>query len=198
MTVPNTSSGVKTLSSEFSGAIDATPNTNTSDAASTTIPWTISNKYYTADVHFETRELHTFATYHASEVPAVIYVWDRGEVRIYAAGYPTDCSSTVQPYKEHVPAIATKLRQHDPEVSLAVRFSGAVRSAEEEEEGLDEFLSTHGFEYVDGDRSGRRPTRDGEGFSDEDSSGMFASRHLTLTKLTVFQVSPASRASSTL
>ena len=55
--------------------------THAADSASSSIPWTIANKYYTADVHFETRELAGFAGYHASEVPAVIYVWRRGEVR---------------------------------------------------------------------------------------------------------------------
>ena len=44
-----------------------------------------------------------------------------------------------------------------------------------EEEGLDEFLSSHGFEYVNGDRGGRQPTNDGGSFSDEDSSGTWPS-----------------------
>ena len=46
----------------------------------------------------------------------------------------------------------------------------------DEEDGLDEFLSAHGFEYVDGDRGGRRPTRDGESFDDEDSAGAYPCR----------------------
>lgn len=63
-----------------------------------------------------------------------------------------------------------KLRHSDPEVSLAVRFSENT-SVLDDDEGLDEFLSSHGFEYVDGDLGGRKPTVDGQGFSDEDSSG---------------------------
>ncbi|KAJ3559466.1 hypothetical protein NM688_g339 [Phlebia brevispora] len=108
--------------------------TNATDAHSSSIPWTIANKYYTADVHFETREYKTFVGYHASEVPAVIYVWGRGDLK---------------PYKEHVPALADKLQHYDPEVSLAVRFPSkeqALPYEKDEEDGLDDFLSSHGFE----------------------------------------------------
>ena len=48
--------------------------------SSTSIPWTIANKYYAADVHFETRPLDGVAGHHARDVPAVIYVWHAGEV----------------------------------------------------------------------------------------------------------------------
>lgn len=146
---------VKALSSEPSRSVPSAT-TTTSDVASTSIPWTISNKYYTADVHFEIRETKSFVGYHASEVPAVVYVWNRGET-----------------YKEHVPLISEKLRHYDPEVTLAVRFSDPAQAAvHDDEDGLDEFLSSHGFEYIDGDRSGRQATQDGNGFSDEDSAGI--------------------------
>ncbi len=46
------------------------------------IPWTISNKYYTADVHFEAHELERFRVHHAVGVPAIIYVWGLGEVSL--------------------------------------------------------------------------------------------------------------------
>lgn len=79
----------------------------------------------------------------------------------------------MQPYKEHVPSISNKLRHYDPEVTLAVRFNDPAKAAApDDEDGLDEFLSSYGFEYIDGDRSGRQPTQDGASFSDEDSSGM--------------------------
>lgn len=43
------------------------------------------------------REVHTFTGDHASEVPAVIYVWDRGEVRddtaLQASALLTSCRS---------------------------------------------------------------------------------------------------------
>ena len=76
--------GVMAVSSPESVGLtaeDASALTNATDTNSSSIPWTIANKYYTADVHFETREYNTFAGYHASEVPAVIYVWGRGDVR---------------------------------------------------------------------------------------------------------------------
>lgn len=132
--------------------------TNSEPAVS--IPWTISNKYYTADVHFELRQIEGFAGYLASEVPAVIYVWSHGET-----------------YESHVPELAKRLEHYDPEVSLAVRFAPegsapAVAHVEDGgEDGLDEFISSHGFEYVDGERGRRRPTEDGSSFSDEDAVG---------------------------
>ena len=70
--------------------------------------------------------------------------------------------------------MATQLENHDPEVSLAVRFTGDKPPPSlDDEDGLDEFLSSHGFEYVDGDLGGRKPTGDGAGFSDENSSGKY-------------------------
>lgn len=139
-----------------------TSSLSTADASSHSIPWTISNRYYTADVHFETRVVKEFAAHHASGVPAVIYVWSPGKV-----------------YKEDVPTLAQKLESCDPEVSLAVRITpegnpalAVSTTTSEDEDGLDEFLSSHGFEYIDGDRRGRNPTEDGQGFSDEDSSGI--------------------------
>lgn len=148
---------------------------SSSDAGSDSIPWTIVNRYYTAEVHFETRTLVDFRAHHASEVPAVIYVWNRGEVSgflwmwLYAYVVLIDCS---QKYQDHVPSLASRLQSHDPEVSLAVRFTGDKTShSDDDEDGLDEFLSSHGFEYVDGDLGGRKSTGDGAGFSDENSSG---------------------------
>ena len=67
-------------------------------------------------------------------------------------------------------------------IILAVRFSpesdsssGAVasRATTDDEEGLDQFFADHRFEFVDGNRGGRKPTHDGGGADDEDSSGMF-------------------------
>ncbi|KAI0755231.1 hypothetical protein C8Q80DRAFT_419454 [Daedaleopsis nitida] len=128
--------------------------------SSTSIPWTITNKYYTADVHFETHEFAQFRVHHAIGVPAIIYVWGPGE-----------------PYREHVPEIAEKVQHYDPEVSLAVRFgeSSSLASPPQptlDDDGLDEFLSEHGFEFVDGDRSYRRPTQDADRHSDDEDSGI--------------------------
>ncbi|CDO68244.1 hypothetical protein BN946_scf184842.g7 [Trametes cinnabarina] len=131
-------------------------------ASSSSIPWTIVNKYYTAEVHFETHDFEHFRVHHAIGVPAIIYVWGPGE-----------------PYKEHIPEIAQKIQHYDPEVTLAVRFSDSAINAvsatspTEEEDGLDEFLSSHGFEFVEGDRSYRRPTQDAERHSDDEDSGEY-------------------------
>ena len=81
-----------------------------------------------------------------------------------------------QPYKEHIPEIAQKLQHYDPEVTLAVRFGDSVTvtnaaSLSEEDDGLDEFLSLHGFEFVEGDRTYRRPTQDEDRHSDDEDSG---------------------------
>ncbi|EJF63549.1 hypothetical protein DICSQDRAFT_154032 [Dichomitus squalens LYAD-421 SS1] len=128
--------------------------------SSTSIPWTIANKYYTAEVHFETHEYGLFKVQHAIGVPAIIYVWGPGD-----------------PYKEHIPEIAQKVQHYDPEVSLAVRLGGDVEVTSPAEpsvddDGLDEFLSTHGFEFVEGDRSYRRPTQDADRHSDDEDSGI--------------------------
>ena len=40
------------------------------------------------------------------------------------------------------------MTSHDPEVSLAVRLQETPSSDEQDEEGLDEFLSNLGFEFV--------------------------------------------------
>ena len=50
--------------------------------SSTSIPWTIVNKYYTADVHFEPHGFEHFRALHAVGVPAIIYVWGPGEVSL--------------------------------------------------------------------------------------------------------------------
>jgi hypothetical protein len=129
--------------------------TNSEPAVS--IPWTISNKYYTADVHFELRQLHDFAGYLASEVPAVVFVWNQGEE-----------------YMANISELSTKLEHYDPEVSLAVRFASVSDQARKDEQGedrVDEFISSHGFEYVDGERGRRVPTQDGSSFSDEEHTG---------------------------
>ncbi|KAH9933213.1 uncharacterized protein BXZ73DRAFT_101176 [Epithele typhae] len=128
--------------------------------SSTSIPWTIANRYYTAEVHFETHDVDRFRALHAVGVPAVIYVWGASE-----------------PYREHIPAIANKIRAYDPEVALAVRF-GVGDAADpppgtnEDEDGLDEFLSEHGFEFVEGERAWRRPTQDEDRHSDDEDSGI--------------------------
>lgn len=138
------------------------------------------NKYYTADVHFETHEFEHFRVHHAIGVPAVIYVWGPGEVSACFFPIEVPCGihgRTHQPYKEHIPEIATKIQHYDPEVSLAVRFGDSVSVSASaaplstEDDGLDEFLSSHGFEFIEGERSYRRPTQDLDRHSDDEDSG---------------------------
>ncbi|EMD40108.1 hypothetical protein CERSUDRAFT_81390 [Gelatoporia subvermispora B] len=116
------------------------------DQSSNQIPWTISNKYYTAEVHFEYHAFSEFGARHAVGVPAVIYTWAAGE-----------------PCRDHIIDIAKSIEYYDPEISLAVRFGN---ESAEEDEGLDEFLSSHGFEFVDGNRE-TLPDRDD--FAHDDS-----------------------------
>lgn len=44
------------------------------------IPWTIENKYYSADVHFAAHPMRGLAPYLLQNVPAVIFVWGSDEV----------------------------------------------------------------------------------------------------------------------
>ncbi|KAI0693969.1 hypothetical protein BC835DRAFT_1306507 [Cytidiella melzeri] len=128
----------------------------TNSEPTVSIPWTISNKYYTADVHFELRQLQGFAGYLASDVPAVVYIWCHGDQ-----------------YKTEVPELARKLCQYDPEVSLAVRFASDDLSLPgDSEDILDDFISSHGFEYINGERGKRQPTEDGSSSTDDDAAGV--------------------------
>ncbi|KAE9392822.1 hypothetical protein BT96DRAFT_959231 [Gymnopus androsaceus JB14] len=113
------------------------------------IPWTISNKYYSAKVHFFARTVKGLAPFHFKDVPAVIFVWRKGSA-----------------YKHHIQRICRDrdLNGSEPEVSLAVRIDskedntiGAEDEEENEEEEeefddsaeIDEFLSSKGFEFID-------------------------------------------------
>ena len=53
------------------------------------IPWTIKNKYYSADVHFHLVEYAHWDPQFARRVPAVIFVWARGQVIFLSAASPT-------------------------------------------------------------------------------------------------------------
>ncbi|KIK57277.1 hypothetical protein GYMLUDRAFT_247230 [Collybiopsis luxurians FD-317 M1] len=109
------------------------------------IPWTISNKYYSAQVHFLARTVKGLAPFYLKGVPAVIFVWKKGHA-----------------YKHNIERICRDrdLNGSEPEVSLAIRFESKEdeddkgRPEEEEEEfedsaEIDEFLSSRGFEFID-------------------------------------------------
>lgn len=100
------------------------------------VPWTITNKYYSADVHFAAHTVDGLTPDLVRDVPAVVFVWVKGE-----------------PYRAHVERLSQDMEECEPEVSLAVRVHtdspSTPGAGEEEEEGdIDEFLSSHGFEYV--------------------------------------------------
>ena len=44
------------------------------------IPWTIENRYYSADVHFAVHPMHGLAPYMLQNVPAIIFVWESNKV----------------------------------------------------------------------------------------------------------------------
>ncbi|KAJ3810016.1 hypothetical protein F5876DRAFT_42685 [Lentinula aff. lateritia] len=111
------------------------------------MPWTISNKYYSAQVHFLARTVKGLAPFHLKNVPAVIFIWEKGHA-----------------YKHHIQRICRDrdLNGSELEVSLAVRIhshqdderSSITAEDEEEEEfegsgEIDEFLSSRGFEFID-------------------------------------------------
>ena len=45
-----------------------------------TIPWTITNKYYSANVHFAAHTVVGLSPHLLKDVPAVVFVWTKGEV----------------------------------------------------------------------------------------------------------------------
>ncbi|KAI9510588.1 hypothetical protein F5148DRAFT_554625 [Russula earlei] len=113
---------------------------DTSDLpTSNSIPWTIRNKYYSADVHFHLAEYAQWDPQSARRVPAAIFVWTRG-----------------QPYAEHVFALQNGLSRFEPEVALAIALGREPPHHDDPPEGPDSFLADHGFEYIDGERTGNR------------------------------------------
>ncbi|KAF5385629.1 hypothetical protein D9757_005542 [Collybiopsis confluens] len=108
------------------------------------MPWVISNKYYSAQVHFLARTVKGLAPFHSKEVPALVFIWRKG----YA-------------YKHNIERICRdrELNGSAPEVSLAVRIElnddENGKEDEEEEENfedtaeIDEYLSSKGFEFID-------------------------------------------------
>ncbi|KAJ3773790.1 hypothetical protein FB446DRAFT_731390 [Lentinula raphanica] len=150
---------VQTLSGLDDGLQNNDHNTNQSDGDDTktldekVIPWTISNKYYSAQVHFFARTVKGLAPFHLKDVPAIVFVWEKGHA-----------------YKHHIQRICRDrdLNGSEPEVSLAVRIDSSHFGASEDhselpEEGdeeeneeefedsgeIDEYLSSKGFEFID-------------------------------------------------
>ena len=68
--------------------------------------WTIANKYYTADVHFEIHEFDRFRVLHAVGVPAIIYVWGPGEVSLPALRSPRGVPRFIESARAHGSAVS--------------------------------------------------------------------------------------------
>ncbi|KAG6849935.1 hypothetical protein H0H93_003464 [Arthromyces matolae] len=115
---------------------------------SITVPWTITNKYYSALVHFRTQRIHGLSPHQVQNIPAVIFAWSKGE-----------------PFKHHIKRIVQDLSGFEPEVCLAVRLAQQASSPlspvshEDEDDNddneIDRFLSSHGFEFIDADKNAR-------------------------------------------
>ncbi|KAF8919036.1 hypothetical protein CPB85DRAFT_1430188 [Mucidula mucida] len=115
---------------QLSSAASIETKASTTGETETHVPWTIENKYYKADVHFLARPIKGLAPYHFQGIPAVIFVWGRGEA-----------------YKHHIHRLSKDVAGAEPEVSLADKED--EEDASEETSIIDEFLSSHGFEFID-------------------------------------------------
>lgn len=92
------------------------------------VNWNISNKYYTALVHFHRAAWRDLVASMEPGIPAVLVVWEKGEDYEYIIG-----------------RYAAEWETLKPEVMLAV----AVGHGELDTEAADDFCSEVGFEFVD-------------------------------------------------
>ncbi|KAI9573625.1 hypothetical protein HD554DRAFT_908662 [Boletus coccyginus] len=106
------------------------------DEHASTVPWTIVNKYYTAEVKFLIHPLSSWAAIQDEFLgPALLFVWNRGE-----------------PYRDQIRRLSQHASQHEFEVALAIRLppSSSTSPAEvEDDQDIDAYLSSKGFEFVD-------------------------------------------------
>jgi hypothetical protein len=65
------------------------------------IPWTIENKYYSADVHFAAHPMRGLAPYLLQNVPAVIFVWGSDEVCCHLYLY-LSLMNLMRDYSRHI------------------------------------------------------------------------------------------------
>lgn len=107
------------------------------DDGATSVPWTLANKYYTADVQFVVGELSTWTPVEEElqRIPAVLFIWSSG-----------------QPYRQLAKDLSRQLSHHEFEVALAIRLAPSDEHAASDQEDLqdvDAYLSSLGFEFVD-------------------------------------------------
>ncbi|KAG9048944.1 hypothetical protein FS837_011587 [Tulasnella sp. UAMH 9824] len=105
------------------------------------VEWTISNKYYDANVHFlaKTPSLPPAKPLWPPEtdqdkVPAIIFVFSDGEL-----------------FKERFLSLKQGLDEHEAEITIAARLPSQDGEGEEEitAEEITDFFSDHAFEFVD-------------------------------------------------
>lgn len=153
------------------------------------IPWTIENKYYSADVHFAAHPMRGLAPYLLQNVPAVIFVWGSNEVsRVVTAKsrlyHLISFIRSPQEYKHHIERISSDLGGHEPEVSLAVRVKSLADRAPSGEGGeevdgednatIDAFVSNFGFEYVDATEDPSGQTVEGQDEEEIEFDGWYS------------------------
>jgi len=106
------------------------------DEQASSVPWTIVNKYYTADVEFLVHPLSSWESIsNTLFAPALLFVWNRGE-----------------PYRDHIRKISQHASQHEFEVALAIRLppTGSTLPVEiEDDQDIDAYLASKGFEFID-------------------------------------------------
>jgi len=200
---------IRFAANETGTDVDPTPTSAVEESSGSTIPWRISNKYYTADVHFESITTDQYLTRRSEfdGVPAVSFVWDRGQVSsrsptLAAIQTFTDCSlyaaysrlPTEQPHREHFERLSGAVSSLDPEIKLAIQFSTdksisvvTTASSSDDDQEVGEFVSSHGFEYIDGDNDNRARVLD----LDDDSTGESFSPHSSNSPATATSVTRA-------
>ncbi|GJJ15576.1 hypothetical protein Clacol_009854 [Clathrus columnatus] len=101
------------------------------------IPWTISNKYYTAPVYFLLKEVQEVNSDIVIDVPAFIFVFN-----------PSDN------YQDIFTCLSRSMRDSDFEVSLAVSVPRTEindpEPTEEHQEVYESYFTSLGFEYING------------------------------------------------
>jgi hypothetical protein len=123
------------------------------DEHSSSVPWKIVNKYYTADVQFVVHQLSAWVSNNDElQAPAIIFVWTNGEVRPSSKLVFGFSNCVAKPYREQVNKLSEKFSPHPFEVSLAIRLPLIDPSSPadiEDEQEIDGYLSSKGFEFVD-------------------------------------------------
>ncbi|KAF4617326.1 hypothetical protein D9613_006136 [Agrocybe pediades] len=170
---------IKTPTQETSLSLTA-PRTAQEQEQPLLIPHVLSNKYYTAPVHFAVclagttgalrKAIPSSSSAPIARPPAIVFVW---------SGSVVDGSGKKYNYKKHAEELARQIQTAagwEPEVVLGVRLPSLLGDKANEDEGdeddenaeIDNALMQLGFEYVDiSDDVGVGSTEKGEDDDDE-------------------------------